>query len=1097
MADTNGTKVVSKIVPTDTLDEYATHDADYGRGGYVSVADIAARDAITAQRRKQGMMVYVNSTNTKYVLKDGVTNSDWVEDTSGGGSVAVDSVNGATGVVVLDADDIDDTSTTNKFTSAADKSKLDGIESGATADQSSAEIKAAYESNADTNAFQDIHVAKLSGIESGAEVNPTNAEIKTAYELNANTNAFTDAEKTKLGNLSETINAVDVVFDDTLAGIGATDLQDVAESLDARLDSLEGGGGFTDPSSISGCFLWFDGADDSSFTENGSNEILTFSNKGDPLVAGTVVNAPTRTVTYNGNKAVTFNGDNTPANADYIKFGTKIADALSGATGYSAFYVYNSKKDKQDPPDNLSGYDAVQVILDSWGGTEFTRLRHYIHDAYAPYEFVRDHGDNGGSRIVGEYGMPENELKIVDSRGSVPNKSLDMLINGAEENWTTDDMFFTKTEFETANGSTGTGNSEDTIGAEHYDGVSVASYPHGISAFRGDICEIIVYNRRLTATQMTQVRNYLSNKWGITVAGGDLSDGLNDLSDVSVVDNVDGHVLKYNAATAQYENGFPEDVVTTWTASKEYAVDDLVEHDDYIYRCNTAHTSAVAFSTHASNWTEMNVTQGAIKNWVTGTAYVINDVVLSPDDEIYMCTANHTASALFATDSANWKSIATSGGGSGSGSLSGLSDVFIPTPTDGQVLTYSNATSKWNAVTPDTYIDTISGLTDTTISSPSDGQALTWDSSTLKWVNTTLAGGGSVALNDITDVNAGSPSDGQVLTWDSTTSKWVAETPSGGSGGASALNDLSDVSISTLTNRDVLVYNSLTGDFENIGSLTETPSFDLPYLKVEGSDGSSITSSTNVDFATVVEDTDSGWNAAGNYYVIPTTGRYLVNASVWLTSYKSWSGLEVFLDSGSGYVGQGSMARNYSTDVALENFVIDATAGDKLAIRWDTSGTLSTGAQYHHLTIQGLAVTQNIALTPELTGKYQTKSLSSEITATSSNVTALGFNNLVVGKMYQVSGHMTCITTSNDDNTKTVLAGYSIGGGVSKLSKYNYTHTGATFTIEYSYIFEATQSSIVFSVNTLSNVKLTNTGAGTSMTLIEHPSSMDVTTDFT
>jgi hypothetical protein len=51
--------------------------------------------------------------------------------TSGGGGGAVDSVNGETGVVVLDADDIDDSSTAHKFTSSADISKLAGIEIGA------------------------------------------------------------------------------------------------------------------------------------------------------------------------------------------------------------------------------------------------------------------------------------------------------------------------------------------------------------------------------------------------------------------------------------------------------------------------------------------------------------------------------------------------------------------------------------------------------------------------------------------------------------------------------------------------------------------------------------------------------------------------------------------------------------------------------------------------------------------------------------------------------------------------------------------------------------------------------------------------------
>ena len=58
------------------------------------------------------------------------------------------------------------------FTSA-DNTKLDGIESGATADQTAAEIKTAYESNADTNAFTDSDSTKLSGIEASADVTDT------------------------------------------------------------------------------------------------------------------------------------------------------------------------------------------------------------------------------------------------------------------------------------------------------------------------------------------------------------------------------------------------------------------------------------------------------------------------------------------------------------------------------------------------------------------------------------------------------------------------------------------------------------------------------------------------------------------------------------------------------------------------------------------------------------------------------------------------------------------------------------------------------------------------------------------------------------
>ncbi len=51
-----------------------------------------------------------------------------------------------------------------------DKTKLDGIETGATTDQTGAEIKAAYEGEANTNAFTDSEKSKLDGVESGADV---------------------------------------------------------------------------------------------------------------------------------------------------------------------------------------------------------------------------------------------------------------------------------------------------------------------------------------------------------------------------------------------------------------------------------------------------------------------------------------------------------------------------------------------------------------------------------------------------------------------------------------------------------------------------------------------------------------------------------------------------------------------------------------------------------------------------------------------------------------------------------------------------------------------------------------------------------------
>ena len=58
---------------------------------------------------------------------------------------------------------------------SADGTKLDGIESNATADQTGAQIKTAYEAEADTNAFTDADHTKLDGIATAATANPRSA----------------------------------------------------------------------------------------------------------------------------------------------------------------------------------------------------------------------------------------------------------------------------------------------------------------------------------------------------------------------------------------------------------------------------------------------------------------------------------------------------------------------------------------------------------------------------------------------------------------------------------------------------------------------------------------------------------------------------------------------------------------------------------------------------------------------------------------------------------------------------------------------------------------------------------------------------------
>jgi len=130
---------------------------------------------------------------------------------------------------------------------ATDGTKLDGIEASATADQTAAEIKTAYESNADTNAFTDADHTKLDGIEASATADQTAGEIKTAYESNADTNAFTDADHTKLDGIEASADVTDTA---NVTAAGA--LMDSELTSEASVKALDQGVATTDSPSFAG-----------------------------------------------------------------------------------------------------------------------------------------------------------------------------------------------------------------------------------------------------------------------------------------------------------------------------------------------------------------------------------------------------------------------------------------------------------------------------------------------------------------------------------------------------------------------------------------------------------------------------------------------------------------------------------------------------------------------------------------------------------------------------------------------------------------------------------------------------------------------------
>jgi|DEB0MinimDraft_10_1074344.scaffolds.fasta_scaffold10663_1 hypothetical protein len=109
---------------------------------------------------------------------------------------------------------------------SVDGAKLDGIEAGATADQTAGEIKTAYESNADTNAFTDAEQTKLSGIEASADVtDATNVEAAGALMDSEVTNlaqvkAFDSADYATAAQGTTADSAMQDLVDDTSPQLG-------------------------------------------------------------------------------------------------------------------------------------------------------------------------------------------------------------------------------------------------------------------------------------------------------------------------------------------------------------------------------------------------------------------------------------------------------------------------------------------------------------------------------------------------------------------------------------------------------------------------------------------------------------------------------------------------------------------------------------------------------------------------------------------------------------------------------------------------------------------------------------------------------------
>lgn len=216
-----------------------THDGTAGEGAPITVVgpdqDVSVSSSAVLPKTDDVYDLGSSALQFKDLYIDGVAYLDSINadaGTVGGSAIATltatqtltnktltsPDINGGTvdGITALSVSgNITVTGTVDGRDLAADGTKLDGIESGATADQTAGEIKTAYESNADTNAFTDAEKTRL-GLVTDTEMGILAGATVTTAELN-----YLDITTLGTSEASKAVTADSggqVIIDGTYAG---------------------------------------------------------------------------------------------------------------------------------------------------------------------------------------------------------------------------------------------------------------------------------------------------------------------------------------------------------------------------------------------------------------------------------------------------------------------------------------------------------------------------------------------------------------------------------------------------------------------------------------------------------------------------------------------------------------------------------------------------------------------------------------------------------------------------------------------------------------------------------------------------------------
>jgi len=365
--------------------------------------------------------------------------------------------------------------------------------------------------------------------------------------------------------------------------------------------------------------------------------------------------------------------------------------------------------------------------------------------------------------------------------------------NGSDYDWVAQSGGIALTDLSVTTASAGTAalSYNNSTGAFTFTPPDLSSY---LTAETNDLTSAVTWanvpNANITQSSVTQHQAALSiTESQISDLGtyltGITGENIGSLSDVTITSAAAGELLRYNGSAWVNSDPVAGRFSIVNSSSSAYVFTGSGTSSDsnptlYLTRGQTyefvVNASGHPFYIKTVSGTG---TGNAYSDGVTNNGAETGTVTLAvqmdaPDTLYYNCSAHSAmAGTIYILDSTvDLSDFSVTTNSAGTAALSYSNGVFTYTPPDlSSYLTGITAQS-------------IEDLSDVNTMTPTDGQVLTWDNANSRWDAATPSGGGSYSDSSVdSHLNTSTATANQVLSWTGSDYDWVAQ--SGGGGGAS------------------------------------------------------------------------------------------------------------------------------------------------------------------------------------------------------------------------------------------------------------------------------------------------------------------------